>query len=86
VSPALEECKYLADKMKSLDILSSIQPSTSSARDQIDNYVCEHQQTHVDEAAVTFGSKRHALYSLLAEFIEDSIATPVLQVFVEHIF
>jgi hypothetical protein len=44
--PALKRFKYLANKMKSSsDTLSSTQPAAASIQDQIDNYLCELQQS-----------------------------------------
>jgi hypothetical protein len=44
--PALKRFKYLANKMKSSsDTLSSTQPAAASIQGQIDNYLCELQQS-----------------------------------------
>jgi hypothetical protein len=44
--PALKRFKYLANKMKaSSDTLSSTEQAAASIQDQIDNYLCELQQS-----------------------------------------
>lgn len=88
VPPALKRFKFLANKVMSTasDTSSSTQPSTTSIQGQIDNYLSEIQQPQDDNDALTFWSKRHASYSLLAELAEDLIAAPAPQAFVERIF
>lgn len=86
--PALKRFKFLANKMMSSasDTSTSMQSSASTIQGQIENYLCEIQQPHDDEDALTFWSKRHASYSLLADLAEDLIAASASQAFVERIF
>jgi hypothetical protein len=85
--PALKRFKYLTNKMmSSSDTFSSTQPAAASIQGQIDNYLCELQQSPDENNAITFWSKRHASYSLLAELAEDLLTAPASQAFVERIF
>jgi hypothetical protein len=75
--PALKRFKYLANRMKSsCETFSSTQPAAASIQGQIDNYLCELQQSPDENNAITFWSKRHASYSLLAELAEDLLTAP----------
>ena len=71
--------KFLANKMKVSETPSaSVNPTTLSAQDQLENYLTEFQQMP-QKMNWRYGSKRHASYSLLTELADDLVPAPVSQ-------